>query len=228
MQPEPFAAFHRALRFGPGHCPPDLFEGSVAAIVRGLKVHANNVAHARHVAIEETYPRLLGLMGVDAFHAVAERFFDQTHILGRSLDRLGEGFWQLLQHPAQRDLARAEWTWLEAFHAAEGETLTLNDLGSTTPGELAQARVILRPAVRAIELEEPDSLEWDGPISGDGNILLFARPDADVTLRRVAGAIPQFLMLLEGTPMVGDLPRSDLSYLVTLVEAGAISLEKQR
>lgn len=76
MQPDDLNAFHQALRLGPGFCPPDLFEGTVPAIVRGLKAHANNIGYARHMALEETYPRLARRVGPAAFHEAAERFLE--------------------------------------------------------------------------------------------------------------------------------------------------------
>ena len=106
MQPDALTGLHQALRFGPGYCPPNLFEGSVPAIGRGLKVHANNISHARHVALEETYPRLVDLMGLEEFHAAAEAFLERDGICFRALDSIGEGFEQLLDDAAHRNLAR--------------------------------------------------------------------------------------------------------------------------
>lgn len=224
MQPEPLAAFHQALRLGPGYCPPDLFGGSVAAVVRGLKVHANNIAHARHVALEETYPRLLEAMGAEAFHQAAARFLAQPLVLDRSLDDLGRGFEQILDHPAQRDLARAEWLWLEAFGAPEASAITLAELASFAPERLLAASFQLHPAARWTPLEQPTSFGWDGS-EGEGEILLVTRPAAELHVRRIPAEAAEPLGLLSRPRAAGDLLAAHSVTLIKLVEAGAITLE---
>src|SRR6476646_3452839 len=114
MPHDPLSAFHDAVRYGPAACPDDLFAGTVPHIIRGLKVYANNVAHARRTALEDTYARLVASIGADRFHAVATRFLDQDEVLSRSPDALGEGFAEFLDDAHERDLARAEWAWLQS------------------------------------------------------------------------------------------------------------------
>lgn len=224
MLHEQLSAFHQALRFGLGHCPPDLFEGSVPSIVRGLKVHANNVAHVRHVALEETYPRLLNRMGADAFHAAADSFLDGTAALSLPLDALGEGFETVLDVNIHRDLARVEWAWLQSFHAGEAEALTLAALASFRPEELVETRIALHPATRLVRLEEPALFDWGGSSCGNGGEVLLTRPDATVLLRRVDAVSAQSIALLESNPRAGELLGGDPTIMLALIEAGAIYL----
>ena len=226
MRHEPFTAFHQALRLGPGYCPPDLFDGSVAAIVRGLKVHANNIAHARHVALEETYPRLLSHMGLGRFHQAAERFLTDPVALGRALDQLGEGFEAILDDPAERDLARAEWLWLETFNAAETQAVTLAELALLTPEALLAAEFRLHSATRWLALEQPASFNWDDAFDQDGDTVLLTRPDSTVTVRRISGEAATLLPSLIKSRPAGEMLEADPSALITLVGAGAILLEK--
>lgn len=214
MRPEPFAAFHAGLRFGPGRCPPDLFEGSVTAIVRGLKVHANNITRARHVALEETYPRLVERMGPEPFRQAARVFLDNSRILGRSLDTLGFGFEQGLAVAAHRDLARVEWAWIETFHAAEADSLDLAALSEMTPEHLANASFALHPATRCVALEDPDAFEWNCVVSGEGPHVLLTRPGAEMMLRRI-----------HFDPAAALASGEDPSSLITLIDAGAVRLE---
>lgn len=224
MQPDVFTSLHQALRFGPGYCPRELFEGSVPAIVRGLKVHANNISHARHVALEETYPRLLELMGIAAFHAAAEAFLESDGVTCRSLDTIGEGFEKLLDDPTHRNLARAEWAWLDAFHAAEGEALALAALAGIDPETLITARLALHPATRWFALEDPHSLAWD--IAGEGNVLLVTRPQTEVLLRRADSVAADILSLLSKSCAASDVLGADPTTLIALIDAGAVVLEK--
>ena len=226
MQPDALTGLHQALRFGPGYCPPKLFEGSVPAIVRGLKVHANNISHARHVALEETYPRLVGLMGLEEFHAVAEAFLERDGICFRALDSIGEGFEQLLHDAAHRNLARAEWAWLESFHAAEGKALTLGELAGLDPLTLIAARAGLHPAARWFALEDPHWLAWDNAMAGEGNVLLLTRPENEVLVRRVDEDAADVLSLLSKSCPAGDLLGTEPATLIMLIDAGAVMLEK--
>jgi hypothetical protein len=226
VQPDALTGMHQALRFGPGYCPPDLFDGSVPAIVRGLKVHANNISHARHVALEETYPRLIRLMGLEAFHAVAEVFLERDRVTSRPLDAIGEGFAQLLGDSSHRNLARAEWAWLESFHAAEAGALTLAELAALDPEALIAARLALHPAARRIVLEDPYWLAWDNAMPGEGNILLLTRPESEVLVRRVDEAAERVLSLLSTSCPAGDLSGASPTTLITLIDAGAVVLEK--
>jgi len=226
VQPDALTGMHQALRFGPGHCPPDLFEGNVPAIVRGLKVHANNISHARHVALEETYPRLVQLMGLEAFHRVAEAFLERDGVAGRALDAIGEGFDQLLNDRTQRNLARAEWAWLESFHAAEAEALTLAELAAFDPEAVIAAELTLHPATRWFALEDPHSLLWDNAVPGEGNIFLLTRPDSEVLLRQVDEAAAEVLSLLSASEPAGHLLGANPTTLITLIGSGAVVLEK--
>jgi hypothetical protein len=227
MSPETFAAFHQALRFGPGYCPPELFQGDVPSIVRGLKVHANNISHARHVALEETYPRLGELIGLEAFHRLAELFLDHPHVSSRSLDAIGEGFEQLLEKPEHRNLARTEWAWLEAYRAAEAASLTLNELADMEPEDLLSSRLSLHPATRWITLENADSLSWDSAIANKNDVLLITRPDVEVLLRRIGPDTARILPSLSVSCMAVELLDLDPPSLIILIDAGAAILEKQ-
>lgn len=227
MRPDPFIAFHRALEFGPGSCPADLFAGSVPSIVRGLKVHANNIAYARHMALEQSYPRLLQLLGLQAFHDAAERFLDQPQIANRSLDSLGEGFTQLLDDPAHRNLGNAEWAWLQVFHAAEAKALTLAELATLDAETLIGARFSLHSAVRWFPLEEPFQLPWDHPLSDDGEALLLTRPESEVKLQRIDSGATAVLSLLSTPCTPGELLGTEALKLIALIDAGAIVLEER-
>jgi len=45
------AAIAATLLRGPAHLPADLLAGGDAAVMRGLRVHANTISHARLVAL---------------------------------------------------------------------------------------------------------------------------------------------------------------------------------
>jgi hypothetical protein len=178
-------ALRATLSGGPAHCPPDLFVGDAATIIRGLRVHANQINHSRHVALEETLPRLRARIGAEAFHAAADRHLDGRQALGARLDQIGAGFDKILPFADQRDLAAAELAWLESYHSAEAEPLGSSDIALLVPEDLLVLRVQVHPAARWHFLEAPESFRWDAPVVGEGSALLFTRPLAEVEVRRV-------------------------------------------
>lgn len=221
MQPEPLGHLHQALWLGPDFCPPGLFQGSVAHVVRGLKVHANNISHARHVAMEESYPRLLAHIGIEAFHEAAGLFLEREDVCGRALDALGQDFHVQLDDPSARDLAKAEWAWLEAYRAADAVSFGVAELAALGPGALIDSYLTMHPAARLIHLERPSAFRWDGA-DGTGPVLLVSRPDAQVSLSLVDGATAQLEITLREWRHAGDLLERDPHYLFRLIRAGAI------
>lgn len=67
------AAVAATLLHGPRNLPTGLFAGTEAAVLRGLRVHANTISHARLVALEETFPRLREHLGEGAGRSTASR-----------------------------------------------------------------------------------------------------------------------------------------------------------
>ena len=153
MRPDSHLAMRATLAFGPGHCPPDLFEGSVEAVVRGLKAHANTISHARHVALEETFLELREMIGAKAFHQAAERHLKQADVLGRSLDELGRGLEVQLADAASRDMARLEYAWLESYNAPDAEPLTPADIAGLDADSLVELPTARHPAARIVRHE---------------------------------------------------------------------------
>lgn len=224
MRPDPRQAMRLALDHGPGHCPPDLFAGEVAHIIRGLKVHANNISYARHVALEDSYPRLRQHLGEAQFHRAAARFLEQSHVLRGALASLGTSFVEILEEPAWRDLARAEQAWIDAFQAAEATALELTDLACLDADGLLELQICAHPAARLIELEAAEVFDWDDAVKGDGAVLLMTRPDAEVGLRMVAAVhLDLWPMLATPGPFARLLECTDATTAaVDLIHAGAL------
>lgn len=225
MRPDAHAAMRNTLAFGPGHCPRDLFDGAVAGIVRGLKVHANQIAHARHVALEETYPRLRERMGAEAFHVLAEVHLASGRVFGKSLDALGTGLERLLDSPALRDLARVELAWLQAYHARDAEALMMADIVGLTPEALLDVAVARHPAARVVAIEDPGTVPWDETAIGEGGFMIVTRPGAKVLLRRIDDVLAWNFTRTPARTEEYLLAGVEPAALFGLVEAGALILQ---
>ena len=220
MLHEPQQAMRSTLAFGPDRCPPDLFAGPVDAIVRGLKAHANQISHARHVALEETYPRTRALIGDEAFHQLAEIYLLGGPELHQPLARIGLDFHNWMSGAA-RDLAAVEWTWLEAHGAADAPVFDLAAIAGLSATRAAESVVSLHPAATCVILARPAEFAWDGSAM-PAVAILVTRPRFDVF---VSGIDPSMFLLLEQLDrpqLLGELLERDAAATTALVTAGAL------
>src|SRR3546814_8537482 len=108
------AAIAATLLHGPGHLPADLFAGSDAAVLRGLRVHANTISHARLVALEETFPRTRDYLGEEEFNRLSRCFVEEEGEQRRSLSDIGAGFADGLADPRAAERERGGGAWAES------------------------------------------------------------------------------------------------------------------
>lgn len=214
------AAIVATLLHGPDHLPAGLFAGDAAAVLRGLKIHANTVSHARLVALEETFPRTRAYLGDGPFNRLSRAFVDGGGAGRRSLADIGSGFWEGLRDPLAADLARTEWAWLESYHAAEVPALTLADLAGQDEAALLDRPVRLHPAVRVIRLASDAAPLVDPAFDPRVRALLVTRPDADVRLLAVHAAAAAALDLAGEISSLGNL----LAHLVEHHPDGAAAI----
>ena len=215
-------AMRSALAFGPDHCPPDLFVGPVGAIVRGLKAHANHISHARHVALEETYPRTRAMIGNGAFHQLAEAYLIGGPDLRHPMARNGLEFQDWLT-AKERDLAAVEWAWLEAHGAPDAPVFDLAAIAGLSATRTAEAAVSLHPAANRVILAQPAEFEWEGSAMPAAAILV-TRPRFDVVVSGIDPCTISMLEQFDHPQMLGDLLERDAAATTALVTAGALRL----
>lgn len=147
------AAMMQALDHGPAYLPADLFAGSPARVLAGMKVHANTISHARLVALEDTFPRTRELIGHDRFNEHSRLYLEQPGVTARPLAEIGKGFDLFLLERGERrglaGLARFELQWLASYHAADVAPLLLADLAGIAPDDLMDLAVVRHPAAFA-------------------------------------------------------------------------------
>jgi len=221
MQPDAQLAMRTALARGPDYCPPDLFVGSIASTVRGLKAHANTISHARHVALEETYPRTRALIGARNFHQLASEHLADAAVLRSPLAQIGNGFATRLVGAA-RNLAQVEWVWLEAHGAYDAAPFDLAAIARLDPQAVAAARIALHPSTRLVTIGEPARLKWDGTTIRATHILV-TRPHAEVIVTGADRSVATLIKLLNRPRTLGELLERNAAATITLVTAGALT-----
>ncbi|MBJ7438296.1 MAG: putative DNA-binding domain-containing protein [Sphingopyxis sp.] len=199
------AAIAATLLRGPDHLPAGLFAGGRAVVLRGLRIHANTISHARLVALEDTFPRTREYLGAAEFNRVSRAFIDVGGAEGRSLARIGAAFPGWLADPVAADLARVEWTWLESYHAADASALTLADLAGLEEAALLQLVVRRHPATRVVTLSRAIAPLVDPGFARDVRALLVARPNAEVRLFAITDADVAALAMAREFAPLGNL-----------------------
>lgn len=210
-----------AIAHGPDHCPPDLFAGPVDRILLGLKAHANTISHARHVAMEDTFPRTRALLGQERFHELARDHLDRAQALAQPFSQIGRAFPECLDGAAC-DLARIEWAWLEAHGAADAPSFDLDAIACLTAEQVVGARVIRHPAARLASVGHPE-LDYDGVPLADRHVLI-TRPALDVQVAAVSDVTARLFIALEQPQMLGEMLETDAPAATQLVTSGALML----
>ncbi len=182
------ASMMTVLDHGPTYLEPWLFEGAPMRMLRGLKVHANTVSHARLVALEETFPKTRECLGHPEFNELCRDYIDYPGVTGFSLDQIGRKFAEFLDARLVadeiRDLVRVEWAWLESYHAAEAVPLELADLASLSDAAVLDMEIVLHPSVRTIGFDAPphEVLVSEAPGLANAAALMIVRPQEQVLM----------------------------------------------
>lgn len=234
-------AMMAAIDHGPAHLPDDLFLGPAERVLAGMRVHANTISHARLVALEETFPRTLAHLGHATFNQLARAFVEHPEVTAQALAMIGAGFDGFLAaqgHADAADLARFEWLWLTAYHAADAEPLELSGLAGLTPEALLEVIVAAHPAAAAARFGPlvHAVLDHEVPSLAYAEAILVTRPDVDVLVLPASHRMADLFAVAQNPQSIGNLlgsmrePVDDkedavaaqMQALVELINAGAL------
>lgn len=232
----------RALDHGPDFLPVHLFAGTRARVLTGMKVHANTISHARLVALEDTFPRTRASLGHERFNEHSRLYLEQPGVTARMLASIGDLFPAHLagrgEARATVDLARFEWLWLEAYHAAEAPWLSLADLAGIEPQALMDLAVKAHPAASSgrFDPEVNRLIGEEVPGLADAHAILLTRPEAQVLVSPATAAMRAIFCTTEIPITIGNLlaslsepdckdqlsPDDFMPALIALLEVGAL------
>jgi hypothetical protein len=234
-------AMMQALEMGPGFLPEDLFRGGRQAVLRGMKVHANTISHARLVALEDTFPITRQQMGDARFNALSRQYLARPHVFSRPLMRIGEAFPDFLNAAqsdrAVIDIASFEWEWLQSCHAADVEALALSALAGLPESALLDIVLDRHPAARMLDMDRraQDCIGLAAPHARTAPVLI-TRPDAEVRIAPANEEMARTFGFLSPARSVRDLLEAasaldgkdapvstdPAAALIKLIEAGAV------
>jgi len=216
--------FGEALRDPSAETPPGVVGPDGKTAPKRFNVYRNNVVASLCEALEQSFPAIGNLLGDDYFKALA-RAFVAEHLpsspvlmwYGAEFGDFIERFPPLKAYPYLADVARVEWAWLEAYHAADATPLDPAEIGTVAPDEVGNIRFEGHPASRVFRSQWPvwdlaraNRFDVDASIDIDleePQSVLITRPELEVEL----------VLLRPG----GDIFTTTLLDGATLAEAAA-------
>ena len=167
---------------------------------RHLQVYRNNVFESLVGALKAVYPVVERLVGAGFFAYAADGYIRRHPPASGNLHDFGGDFAGFLAgfEPARAlaylpDVARLEWAWHRAFHAADHAPLALERLAAIPPGQYGQLRFRLHPSAQLVVSDHPllriwevNQPEYAGDVAvnlADGGVqLLVVRRGFDVVI----------------------------------------------
>lgn len=227
--------FMAALHKGPDHIPSHMFSGSAYRAFIGVKAHANTISHARLVALEDTYPKLRERLGEAHFNVLSREFIEKDEALRSDINNLGAKFADFMvdkkEDSASIDLARIEWAWLQSYHAANSEALTMQHIAALDEDGLMAMPLKFHPSVQYVNLHAAlaqelgiDAAQAKGTIAiaivrKDNQVLIFPHDPAQRQVFQICEKSLRMGNLLEDTiETMGEALA--IEHVFALVEAG--------
>jgi Putative DNA-binding domain len=245
---------HYAAAFSSALMRPDLATPSLVigpkgkSVSKRYNVYRNNVTVSLIDALAAVFPAVQRITGVEFFRAMARIYVREMPPRSPLLFEYGQGFPEFIeryeyagQMPWLADVARIERSWLDAYHAADADPLSADDLRDTPSERLADLRLAPRPATRVVRsrFAAVTIFAANRTRSPFGEInaaepedALITRPKYDVAVRRLPPGGADFLLaLLAGRPLgaavasaVDVAPSFDIAASVAgMIEAGAFA-----
>lgn len=168
---------------------------------RHLQIYRNNVYASLTGALEAVYPVIARLVGEDCFRGCGYHYLRHAPPTSGNLHDFGEHFPEFLSsfEPVRElaylpDVARLEWAWHRAFHAADAAALSPYALTQVAPEKYGSLRFALHPSAQLLASDYPVLRIWQSnqpnadiaeavvDLNEGGVRLLIARRDITVEI----------------------------------------------
>ncbi len=142
-------------------------DGRLAALER-IDVYAEMYFYRLRDALKEDFPAVCGVIGADNFHNLITDYlieYPPSHFslryAGQALPAFVSRHPLVLRWPYLGDLARLEWSIIDAFDAADAPPLEQQALVGVAPERWAELRLELTPTLRLLALGWPVHDVWE-------------------------------------------------------------------
>lgn len=211
--------FASGLLVADGAPPPGLHSAFGLGDAGRFAVYRNNFASSLIRALREIFPATRRIVGDRFFDAMAHAFMVEHPPRSPLVFRYGDEFPDFLaafgpagKMPYLADLARVERSWLDAWHAADAETLDGETMASVPVAQLPHCRLIAHPAARIVvsrfavaDLFQANREDAGASSRIDASVaqaVLITRPALAVTIKSLGRDQAVFMQaLLTGRPL---------------------------
>jgi Putative DNA-binding domain len=191
-----------------------LVKGGKLSPEKRIEIYRHNVVTTLTGALRDLYAVTEKIVSAPFFLRLAENFVRATPSSSGDLNTFGSEWPDFLRvHtdainlPYLEDVAKLEWAWHRAFHAADCPAFDLARLAKTASDEHAQLQFSLHPSVAFIESTHPIVRIWavnQNEYAGDmiidwtlpGDLALVSREDLTVKIQSLPRATFEFLQAL--------------------------------
>ncbi len=184
-----------------------------------FSVYRNNVVVSLMDAMASSFPSLLTIMGEENFKRVSRNFIlnhppssPMMQQFGRAFPEFLLGFKPLAKSPFLADVAKAELSWINAYHAQDAAIITPEELQSVNPEKVMDLVLTPHPAFHILTSPYPvidlfhARTEWPKPglDIGQAQTLVITRPYFECFANEVDESIGCFLSLLASGISLGE------------------------
>jgi hypothetical protein len=214
------AGFSPALLDPQSETPAAVAGPNEKAAARRYNVYRNNVTVSLINALAAIFPATQRITGVEFFRAMARFHVRATPPTSPLLFEYGRDFPDFIERyeyarsmPWLADVARIERAWLDAYHAADTETLRPEALACIPPERLSDVFFVPHPATRivcsefpAVSIFVPNRSEgpWDPIVAIAPQDALITRPGLEVVVRHLPPGGAIFLACLISGQTLGQ------------------------
>ncbi len=241
-------AFAPALTDPERAIPADVVGPRGKGAVKRYNVYRNNVTVSLIDALAAIYPAVQRITGVEFFRAMARFHVRATPPASPLLFEYGRDFPAFIEcyefaqdMPWLADVTRIERAWLDAYHAADAETVLPEALAAVPPDRLGALVFTPHPATRILRSVYPAVAIFamnrtEGPVtplrSANAEDALVTRPAMEVMVRLLPPGGAVFLTSLvagetlaaAATAAFAEAPSFDLAAsLAGIIEAGVFT-----
>jgi len=237
--------FAAALRDPSAPVPNTLSKTNDKPSQKRFDVYRNNVAVGLSDAIADTYPVVRALVGEDFFKGIARIFSRLFLPTSPVLLDYGEDFPDFLATqsstetlPYLGDVARLEWAWSRAYHAADADPMDIEKLAAVPADAVEEIRLRFHPSVRLLQSPWPVVSIWQAhqgqgslaALPDHGERAIIVRRGLSVSVRALEPIAYTFIEALfngqtfgQANALVMDAAPQELSApIAALFETGAI------
>ena len=201
--------------------PADVVGRQDEAPARRFSIYRNNVHVSLVEALMGTFPVVHRLVGDEFFRGMARIYVGRELPSTPVLIQYGDSFPAFIDafEPARElgylgDVARLEWAWNHAYHAADVEPIAPEALSEVPPERTAELVFEIHPSLQVVSSAWPVLAIWETntndtevkPVdlgSGPEDVLIL-RPAYDVELRRLPKGGAAFIAALAGGACLGE------------------------